>query len=116
MKIQRVLGAAAVLAALTAPAASEDQQATSNLDVEQLFATICGFCHAKGGRAAGTVTSGTFAPTLQASLAMALIDPELSQAGTRLELDVRGHREPAAVVELPFYRRSQAVVSGQEIL
>ena len=53
MKIQRVLGAAAVLAALTAPAASEDQQATSNLDVEQLFATICGFCHAKGGRAVG---------------------------------------------------------------
>jgi len=54
MKIQRVLGAAAVLVALAAqPAASEDQPAKSPLDVDQLFATICGFCHANGGRAAG---------------------------------------------------------------
>ena len=51
MKIQRALGAAAFLAALSAPAASEDP--TSTLDVDQLFATICGFCHAKGGRAVG---------------------------------------------------------------
>jgi aminomethyltransferase len=60
----------------------------------------------QGDRGVGTVTSGTFAPTLQASLAMALVDPEVSKAGTGLELDVRGHREPAVVVELPFYRRS----------
>jgi aminomethyltransferase len=58
-----------------------------------------------GDRSVGTVTSGTFAPTLQASLAMALVDPEASKLGTGLELDVRGHREPAVVVELPFYRR-----------
>jgi aminomethyltransferase len=59
-----------------------------------------------GDRTVGTVTSGTFAPTLQASLAMALVDPKESTAGTRLELDVRGHREPAQVVPLPFYRRA----------
>jgi mono/diheme cytochrome c family protein len=56
MKIQRALGAAAVVAALAAPAASEDQPAAPaprKLDVGQLFATICGFCHASGGRAAG---------------------------------------------------------------
>ena len=56
MKIQRVLGAAAVLAALAAPAAADDQPAAPakpTLDVDQLFATICGFCHANGGRAAG---------------------------------------------------------------
>ena len=56
MKIQRALGAAAVLAALAAPAAADDQPAApakSTLDVDQLFATICGFCHANGGRAAG---------------------------------------------------------------
>ncbi|MGA8351806.1 MAG: glycine cleavage T C-terminal barrel domain-containing protein, partial [Isosphaeraceae bacterium] len=57
-------------------------------------------------RAVGTVTSGTFSPTLQSSLAMALIEPSLARVGTPLTLDVRGHREPAAVVELPFYRRS----------
>jgi mono/diheme cytochrome c family protein len=56
MKIQRVLGAAAVLAALAAPAASDDQPAAPaqhTLDVDQLFATICGYCHSNGGRAAG---------------------------------------------------------------
>jgi mono/diheme cytochrome c family protein len=54
MKLHRVIGAAAVLAALAAqPAASDDQPAKSTLDVDQLFATVCGFCHADGGRKAG---------------------------------------------------------------
>jgi mono/diheme cytochrome c family protein len=57
MKIQRALSAAAVLAALAAgPAASEDQApapAKHTLDVNQLFATTCGWCHSDGGRAAG---------------------------------------------------------------
>jgi mono/diheme cytochrome c family protein len=53
MKIRDALGAAAVLAALAAPAASDEQPATSTLDVDQLFGTVCGYCHADGGRAAG---------------------------------------------------------------
>jgi aminomethyltransferase len=57
-----------------------------------------------GERIVGTVTSGTFAPTLQASLAMAMIDPAAA-LGTALQVDVRGHHEGATVVELPFYRR-----------
>jgi aminomethyltransferase len=59
------------------------------------------------GRTVGVVTSGTFAPTLQASLAMALVEPAAATPGKRLEVDVRGYREPAEVVELPFYRRPQ---------
>jgi mono/diheme cytochrome c family protein len=53
MKIQRALGGAAILAALAAPAASDEQPAKSTLNVDQLFATVCGFCHSDGGRAAG---------------------------------------------------------------
>jgi mono/diheme cytochrome c family protein len=57
MKIKRAPGAAAILAALAAgPAASDDQPAAATqhtLNADQLFATICGFCHANGGRAAG---------------------------------------------------------------
>ena len=39
-------------------AAAADEQPTaparkSTLDVDQLFATVCGYCHANGGRAAG---------------------------------------------------------------
>jgi aminomethyltransferase len=60
----------------------------------------------QGGREIGTVTSGTFSPTLQASLAMALIEPKAAEIGTALELDIRGHREPVRVVELPFYKRA----------
>ena len=58
-----------------------------------------------GERLVGQVTSGTFAPTLQVSLAMALVEPGDSQLGNSLAVDVRGHREPAQVVRLPFYRR-----------
>jgi aminomethyltransferase len=59
----------------------------------------------RDGRTVGTVTSGTFSPTLGQSLAMALIEPSASAAGTSLVVDVRGHEEPAQVVKLPFYRR-----------
>ena len=53
------------------------------------------------------VTSGTFSPTLQVSLAMALVEPGLGAPGTELAVDVRGHREPARVVKLPFYKRAR---------
>jgi mono/diheme cytochrome c family protein len=49
MKIQRVLGAAAVLAALAPPPAASGD----HLDVDQVFASICGFCHESGGRVEG---------------------------------------------------------------
>jgi len=58
-----------------------------------------------GEHAVGQVTSGTFSPTLQVSLAMALVDPGAAAIGTPLAVDVRGHRQPARVVELPFYKR-----------
>jgi len=58
-----------------------------------------------GQEAVGAVTSGTFAPTLQKSIAMGYVRPELSAPGTELSIDVRGRVEPARVVQLPFYRR-----------
>ena len=51
------------------------------------------------------MTSGTFAPTLGQSLAMALVDPSVAAAGTRLAVDVRGREDAAEVVPLPFYTR-----------
>jgi aminomethyltransferase len=57
------------------------------------------------GREVGKVTSGTFAPTLERSIAMAYLDPGLTTAGTACAVDVRGKPEPARVVPLPFYRR-----------
>lgn len=59
-----------------------------------------------GDMEVGRVTSGTFSPTLEKSIAMAYVPTELAETGTRLEVDIRGQREPATVTPLPFYRRS----------
>ncbi|CAN5916036.1 glycine cleavage system aminomethyltransferase GcvT [soil metagenome] len=61
----------------------------------------------RDGEAIGQVTSGTFAPTLAKSLAMALVAPTAPPVGATLTVDVRGHAEPAEVVPLPFYRRGR---------
>ncbi len=54
----------------------------------------------------GYVTSGTFGPTLQKSIALALLPPALTEIGQTLEVDVRGKKMQAQVVKTPFYRRS----------
>jgi len=64
-----------------------------------------------GDKSVGEVTSGTFSPTLQLSVAMALVEPSAAGLGDKLDIDVRGHREPARVVKLPFYTR-KATTTG----
>ena len=56
----------------------------------------------------GEVTSGTFSPTLEKSIAMAYVARESAAVGARVEIDVRGQREAATIVELPFYRRARS--------
>lgn len=60
----------------------------------------------QGTRQVGRVTSGSFSPTLQRSIAMAYLEPDVTSPGTSLHVDVRGERLPATVVKLPFYQRS----------
>jgi aminomethyltransferase len=59
------------------------------------------------GREVGKVTSGTFAPTLTKSIAMAYVEPACTAVGTSLTVDIRGKTETARVVELPFYKRKK---------
>ncbi len=59
------------------------------------------------GRSVGLVTSGTYSPTLDRSLAMAYVEPALAAPGARLTVDVRGYAVPATVVLLPFYHRAK---------
>jgi aminomethyltransferase len=54
---------------------------------------------------AGVVTSGSQSPTLGKAIAMAYVRPADADAGTMLEVTVRGNAVPAEVVPLPFYRR-----------
>lgn len=58
-----------------------------------------------GARQVGWITSGTFSPSLQRSIALAYVCPEFAAVGTSLVVDIRGRPESALVVPLPFYRR-----------
>lgn len=59
-----------------------------------------------GEEPVGRVTSGTYSPTLEKSIAMGYVRPEFAEPATELNVDIRGRTEPARVVELPFYRRN----------
>jgi glycine cleavage system T protein (aminomethyltransferase) len=53
----------------------------------------------------GEVTSGTLSPCLEVGIGMAYVPPERAQAGTELEIDVRGKVRPAVVGTKPLYRK-----------
>ncbi|MCL2580012.1 MAG: glycine cleavage system aminomethyltransferase GcvT [Oscillospiraceae bacterium] len=54
-------------------------------------------------REIGAVTSGTHLPYMNGAYAMALIEKEFADIGTKLIVDVRGRKVEAVVVALPFY-------------
>ena len=58
-----------------------------------------------GGARAGVVTSGSYAPFLQKSIAMGYVHPAHAALGTPLVVDIRGTPAAARVVPLPFYKR-----------
>jgi aminomethyltransferase len=55
----------------------------------------------------GEVTSGSFSPTLGAGIALAYLSPaDAFGPGSEVEIDIRGRRAPARVVDPPFVDRS----------
>lgn len=58
------------------------------------------------GDAAGVVTSGSFSPSLDCGIALALVDPKYAKPETELLVEIRNKPCPAAVTALPFYKRS----------
>jgi len=59
------------------------------------------------GSPMGIVTSGSYVPTLEKSIAMGYVDPANAYAGAPLLVDIRGSLTAAKVVELPFYKRAK---------
>jgi aminomethyltransferase len=57
---------------------------------------------APSGEGLGQVTSGGFAPSLSAPIAMGYVPPAFAAPGTALTVQVRGRSQRAEVVELPF--------------
>jgi aminomethyltransferase len=59
------------------------------------------------GRPVGTVTSGSYVPTVGSAVAMALVDRAASQPGTAVDVMIRDTAQPGRVAPLPFHRRPQ---------
>ena len=55
----------------------------------------------------GEITSGTFSPTLERSIAFARVP---AATGERVDVDIRGKKLPARVVKYPFVRNGRALV------
>ncbi len=58
-----------------------------------------------GEEQVGQVTSGTFSPSLQKPIAMGYVSSSVAHVGQKLNIEIRGRKEPAKVVKLPFYKR-----------
>ena len=62
-----------------------------------------GYPVVKDGAATGIVTSGTFAPSLERSIAMAYVASAQSAIGSELGVEIRGQARAARVVKTPFH-------------
>ena len=59
-----------------------------------------------GSTTIGTVTSGSYSPTLDRNIGMGYVPTGFSAIGTRVQVDVRGRTIEAEVTKMPFYSRS----------
>lgn len=66
-------------------------------------------CFDMAGNPIGTVTSGSFSPTLQKPIAMAYLSRQSAILGAEIQVDIRGTTSRAWVQELPFYKRANTV-------
>jgi aminomethyltransferase len=53
----------------------------------------------------GVITSGSFSPTLQQSIAMARIP---AGSDDQVQVEIRGKQFPASVVKMPFVRNGES--------
>src|SRR5712691_5741269 len=61
-----------------------------------------GYTVLKDGQAIGIVTSGSYGPSVDKSIALAYVATAHAAVGTELGVDIRGQARPARVVKTPF--------------
>ena len=61
----------------------------------------------KDGSKIGEITTGTQSPTLKRNIGLALLETEHTALGTEVEVEIRGKRLKAIVVQTPFYKREK---------
>jgi aminomethyltransferase len=62
-----------------------------------------GYPVVKDGAPIGIVTSGTFGPSVERSIAMAYVASAHAAVGTDIGVEIRGQAKPARVVKTPFH-------------
>jgi aminomethyltransferase len=62
---------------------------------------------AQGAVQLGTVTSGTFGPSIKRAIGMAYVPSSFATEGSSLLIEIRGRNVQARVVKTPFYRRKK---------
>ena len=85
-------------------AAGGPKQKLTGLILEGRRAARQGMPVLRAGAKVGTVTSGCFSPTLERSIAMAIVDVDARAPGTTLEVDLDRAVAAASAVPLPFYK------------
>ncbi|MGC8783169.1 MAG: glycine cleavage system aminomethyltransferase GcvT [Armatimonadota bacterium] len=72
------------------------------LEVEGRMVARQGYPVQVNEQTVGEITSGTFSPTLERSIAMAFVSSEHSRMGNEVQVDVRGKPVPARIVSRRF--------------
>lgn len=62
----------------------------------------------RGDDRVGVVTSGTFTPFLKKAIGLAMVPADMTEIGTRFDVEIRGRRAAASVVPEPFYKRKKS--------
>jgi len=60
----------------------------------------------KDNKEIGSITSGTFGPSVNGPIAMGYVKLNFSKLGTKVLLEVRGKKHKAVISELPFYKKN----------
>jgi aminomethyltransferase len=61
----------------------------------------------KDGKRVGGITSGSFSPFLKKNIGLVYLPVDMAEPGTLFDIEIRGRRSPAVVVETPFYKRKR---------
>ncbi len=59
------------------------------------------------GRRIGIVTTGSYAPTLDKNMGLALVDAQYATIGQQFAIEIRGKEIAAEVIKKPFYSKSK---------
>ena len=60
----------------------------------------------KAEKEIGSITSGTFGPSVNGSIAMGYVEYDFAKPGTKILLEVRGKKYESIVTKLPFYKKN----------